>query len=113
MVAQSDDHPGHVMPMPWSVRCAMEDFEGDIHEGDVIVLNDAYRGGTHLNDVTVLFPVFADGELFIFPAVRAHWADVGGMTPGSYSGPFDQHLPGRSAHPPDQALRAGESATKG
>ena len=86
MVAQSDDHPGHVMPMPWSVRCAMEDFEGDIDEGDIIVLNDAYRGGTHLNDVTVLFPVFAGGELFIFPAVRAHWADVGGMTPGSYSG---------------------------
>ena len=86
MVAQSDDHPGHVMPMPWSVRCAMEDFEGDIDDGDVIVLNDAYRGGTHLNDVTVLFPVFAGGELFIFPAVRAHWADVGGMTPGSYSG---------------------------
>ena len=86
MVAQSDDHPGHVMPMPWSVRCAMEDFAGDIHDGDVILLNDAYRGGTHLNDVTVLFPVFLDEELFIFPAVRAHWADVGGMTPGSYSG---------------------------
>ena len=52
MVAQSDDHPGHVMPMPWSVRCAMEDFDNDINEGDVILLNDAYRGGTHLNDVT-------------------------------------------------------------
>ena len=86
MVAQSDDHPGHVMPMPWSVRCAMEDFKGDIQDGDVILLNDAYRGGTHLNDVTVLFPVFIDDGLFIFPAVRAHWADVGGMTPGSYSG---------------------------
>ncbi len=47
MVAQSDDHPGHVMPMPWSVRCAMEDFDGDIRAGDVILLNDAYRGGTH------------------------------------------------------------------
>jgi N-methylhydantoinase B len=86
MVAQSDDHPGHVMPMPWSVQCAMEDFEGNIQPGDVIILNDAYRGGTHLNDVTLLFPVFADDELFIFPAVRAHWSDVGGMTPGSYSG---------------------------
>ena len=86
MVAQSDDHPGHVMPMPWSVRCAMEDFAGDLHPGDVILLNDSYRGGTHLNDVTILFPVFEDGELFIFPAVRAHWADVGGMVPGSYSG---------------------------
>jgi N-methylhydantoinase B len=86
MVAQSDDHPGHVMPMPWSVRCAMEDFSGDIHPGDVILLNDSYRGGTHLNDVTILYPVFDGDELFIFPAVRAHWADVGGMVPGSYSG---------------------------
>ena len=86
MIAQSDDHPGHVMPMPWSVRCAMEDFAGDIHPGDVILLNDSYRGGTHLNDVTMLFPVFDGDELFIFPAVRAHWADVGGMVPGSYSG---------------------------
>ena len=86
MVAQSDDHPGHVIPMPWSVRCAMEDFEGDIEAGDIIVLNDSYRGGTHLNDVTLLFPVFEGDELVLFPAVRSHWADVGGMTPGSYSG---------------------------
>jgi N-methylhydantoinase B len=86
MVAQSEDHPGHVLPMPWSVRCAMEDFAGDVRPGDVILLNDSYRGGTHLNDVTMLYPLFHEGELFIFPAVRAHWSDVGGSTPGSYSG---------------------------
>ncbi len=86
MVAQSEDHPGHVLPMPWSVRCAMEDFAGDLRPGDVILLNDAYRGGTHLNDVTMLYPLFEGGELLIFPAVRAHWADVGGSAPGSYSG---------------------------
>lgn len=86
MVAQSDDHPGHVMPMPWSVRCAMEDFAGDIEPGDIVVLNDAYRGGTHLNDVTLLYPVFAERRLALLPAVRSHWADVGGATPGSYSG---------------------------
>ena len=86
MIAQSDDHPGHVMPMPWSVRCAMEDFAGDIRPGDIIMLNDAYRGGTHLNDVTLLYPVFAGERLVVLPAVRSHWADVGGMTPGSYSG---------------------------
>ena len=86
MTAQSDDHPGHVMPMPWSVRCAMEDFAGDIHPGDILLMNDAYRGGTHLNDVTLLYPVFAGGRLALLPAVRSHWADVGGATPGSYSG---------------------------
>jgi N-methylhydantoinase B len=86
MVAQSEDHPGHVLPMPWSVRCALEDFQGDLRPGDVILLNDAYRGGTHLNDVTMLYPLFDGGELIIFPAVRAHWSDVGGSAPGSYSG---------------------------
>lgn len=87
MVAQSWDHPGHVLPLPWGVRCALEDFAGDLHPGDAILLNDPYRGGTHLNDVTLLVPVFDDaGNLIIFPAVRAHWVDVGGMVPGSYSG---------------------------
>ena len=56
------------------------------HPGDVILSNDPYTGGTHLNDVTVIFPVFEDGRLIFFPAVRAHWADVGGMVPGSMSG---------------------------
>ena len=87
LVAQWWDHPGHVLPLPWGVRCAFEDFKDDIHPGDVLLLNDPYRGGTHLNDVTVIFPVFDDaGRLMIFPAVRAHWVDVGGMVPGSYSG---------------------------
>jgi N-methylhydantoinase B len=86
MIAQSEDHPGHVIPMPWSVRCAMEDFAGDIHPGDIIILNDSYRGGTHLNDVTLLYPLFEHDELVMLPCVRSHWADVGGMTPGSYSG---------------------------
>ncbi len=87
MVAQSWDHPGHVLPLPWGVRCALEDFAGDLHPGDAILLNDPYRGGTHLNDVTLLCPVFDDtGKLMFFPAVRAHWVDVGGMVPGSYSG---------------------------
>jgi N-methylhydantoinase B len=86
MIAQSEDHPGHVLPMPWSVRCAMEDLEGDLRPGDVILLNDAYRGGTHLNDVTMLYPLFDGSELIVFPAVRAHWSDVGGSAPGSYSG---------------------------
>jgi len=87
MVAQSWDHPGHVLPLPWGVRCALQDFAGDLHPGDAILLNDPYRGGTHLNDVTLLCPVFDEaGHLMIFPAVRAHWVDVGGMVPGSYSG---------------------------
>ena len=86
LIAQGPDHPGHIIPLPWSVQASMEDLGDTLEEGDVILLNDPYRGGTHLNDVTVLWPVFLDGELFCFPAVRAHWADVGGISPGSYTG---------------------------
>lgn len=86
LIAQGPDHPGHIVPLPWSVQASMEDLGDSLEDGDVILLNDPYRGGTHLNDVTVLWPVFIDGELFCFPAVRAHWADVGGISPGSYTG---------------------------
>ena len=86
MLSQGPDHPGHIVPLPWGVRASMDDLGRNLHPGDVIVLNDPYRGGTHLNDVTVLWPVFLEGELFCFPAVRAHWADIGGISPGSYSG---------------------------
>tara|TARA_B110000116_G_C16796989_1_gene567409 strand:+ start:35 stop:2071 length:2037 start_codon:yes stop_codon:yes gene_type:complete len=86
LVAQSEDHPGHVIPMPSSVRSAMDEFSNEIYPGDIILMNDSYRGGTHLNDVTLLFPVFEKDNLLLLPAVRSHWADVGGMVPGSYSG---------------------------
>ena len=86
LVAQSEDHPGHVMPMPWTVRFAMEDLDEEIRPGDIIMVNDPYRGGTHLNDVTLIFPVFEGDELVLMPVLRTHWSDVGGMTPGSYSG---------------------------
>jgi N-methylhydantoinase B len=87
LVAQSWDHPGHVLPLPWGVRCALDDFSSNLHPGDIILLNDPYHGGTHLNDVTLLFPIFDQNDkLQIFPAVRSHWVDVGGMVPGSYSG---------------------------
>ena len=59
---------------------------GDIRPGDIFVTNDPYYGGvTHLNDVVLAMPVFADGELISWTANIAHWNDVGGMVPGSIS----------------------------
>lgn len=86
-VAQSlADHPVHVFAVPYSTREVAKAFAGDIHEGDIFLHNDPYTGGTHLNDVLLLYPVFCGGRLALFPAVRCHWGDVGGMTPGSISG---------------------------
>jgi len=86
VIAQSEDIGSHVVPLPWSVRSAMDKLGDTLHAGDVILVNDPYVGGTHLNDVTIIYPVFRDSRLIFFPAVRAHWADVGGMVPGSMSG---------------------------
>ncbi|MCI0351791.1 MAG: hydantoinase B/oxoprolinase family protein, partial [Acidobacteriales bacterium] len=82
MVAQAAHIPVHLGSMPASVEYAVQHFE-DINQGDVIVLNDPYRGGTHLPDITMVSPVFAADELAFFIASRAHHADVGGMSPGS------------------------------
>ncbi len=86
LIAQSEDLPMHVLPMSWSVKDVMERYGDDIRPGDVFLVNDPAYGGTHLNDVMVALPVFANKELFLFAAVRAHWLDVGGMVPGSLSG---------------------------
>jgi len=86
VVAQSEDIGSHVVPLPWTVRSAMERMGKELAPGDAILANDPYAGGTHLNDVTIIYPVFREDRLIFFPAVRAHWADVGGMVPGSMSG---------------------------
>ncbi|MBK8007906.1 MAG: hydantoinase B/oxoprolinase family protein [Rhizobiales bacterium] len=87
LLAQSlDDNPLHIFAVPHSAREIVRVFGNDIHEGDVFLHNDPYTGGTHLNDVLMLYPVFSAGRLVLFAAARCHWGDVGGSTPGSLSG---------------------------
>src|SRR5262245_15043941 len=62
----------------------MKDFKlEEIEEGDVFLMNDAYRLGNHLPEMTVVVPVFIRGELLFYTVARAHHHDVGGPTPGS------------------------------
>jgi len=86
MIAQAAHIPVHLGSMPASVEHAVRAFggaNGAFQQGDVVVLNDPYRGGTHLPDITMVSPVIAGGEVVYFVASRAHHADVGGMSPGS------------------------------
>jgi N-methylhydantoinase B len=108
VIAQSEDIGSHVVPMPWSVRAAMAKLGATLKEGDVILLNDPYAGGTHLNDVTIIYPIFRDGRLIFFPAVRAHWADVGGMVPGSMSGKATEIYQEGIRIPPLKIFEAGK-----
>ena len=86
MIAQAAHIPVHLGSMPLSVLSALEKFSGmnSLGSGDLVVVNDPFQGGTHLPDITLISPVFADGRTLLgFAANRAHHADVGGMTPGS------------------------------
>ena len=69
--------------LPASVEAVLYDFPGTLREGDQVILNDPYHGGTHLPDVTLVRPAFARGTLLGFAANRAHHADIGGIAPGS------------------------------
>ncbi|MEA2480849.1 MAG: N-methylhydantoinase [Thermoleophilaceae bacterium] len=80
MVMQAEHIPVHLGAMPSAVAAVLGEDHAD---GDAWILNDPYRGGTHLPDITAISPVFAGGELAGFAASRAHHADVGGRIPGS------------------------------
>jgi N-methylhydantoinase B/oxoprolinase/acetone carboxylase alpha subunit len=82
-IAQGDHMPVHLGAMPMSVKAAIEHCQ--MEPGDIIILNDPYRGGTHLPDITLVSPVFLsrNGRPAFYVANRAHHSDVGGMTPGS------------------------------
>jgi len=86
LVAQGEDLPSHIFPISWSVRKMREGFSKDLYDGDIFLHNNPYDGGTHLNDVAFIYTILFEKELFLFPVIRAHWGDVGGMTPGSLSG---------------------------
>lgn len=82
MIAQAAHIPVHLGAMPASVASTLEIFPR-LDEADVVILNDPFLGGSHLPDITLISPVYLDGELLGYVASRAHHADVGGMAPGS------------------------------
>ena len=79
--------PAFVGVLDKSVRRIISKFDqpGDIEAGDIFMVNDPYNGGvTHLNDVVLVMPVFAEGEIVAWTANIAHWNDVGGDGTGQY-----------------------------
>ncbi len=84
LVAQADHIPVHVGAMPWAAKALAERFPNPAHN-DVYLLNDPYRGGSHLPDLTVFVPVFAGPDLMFWSVVRAHHSDIGGATHGAYN----------------------------
>ena len=82
MIAQAAHIPVHLGSMPLSVKATIEGVP--FEEGDMAIINDPFKGGTHLPDITIVAPVFAGRRSpSFFVANRAHHADVGGMSSGS------------------------------
>jgi N-methylhydantoinase B len=80
LVMQAEHIPVHLGSMPDAVAAVLGEEQ---RPGRSWILNDPYRGGTHLPDITLISPIFDAGGLLGFAASRAHHADVGGPTPGS------------------------------
>ncbi len=80
--------PAFIGVLDKSVQALLRRFKPEeIHPGDVFIVNDPFYGGvTHLNDLVLAMPVFAEGKLIAWTANIAHNSDVGGMAPGSLSG---------------------------
>ncbi|MDO5032135.1 hydantoinase B/oxoprolinase family protein [Corynebacterium sp.] len=84
-VMQGDqDIAVHVGTLHFQCQAVLKEFGEDINEGDVFCVNDPYQGGTHMNDVSFLRPIFFGGELLAFAQNKGHWADAGGTVPGSF-----------------------------
>src|SRR5580765_136371 len=89
VIAMGDHMPVHLGSMPMPVAAAVE--HGALEPGDIVMLNDPFRGGTHLPDITLVAPVFLNRRQpggrherpAFYVANRAHHSDVGGMSPGS------------------------------
>lgn len=109
LVAMSESIPVHLGSMPFSVEAVMAEFELDeLYEGDSVALNDPFKGGSHLPDVTLVTPVFLDGEVAAVAANRAHHSDVGGSTPGGMSGGSTELFQEGLVIPPVKLLERGE-----
>jgi N-methylhydantoinase B/oxoprolinase/acetone carboxylase alpha subunit len=104
LVAHAAHIPVHLGSAHLTVPAVLAEL--DPGPGDVIVLNDPHRGGTHLNDVTVVAPVFAGRRRLGFLLDRAHHADVGGAEPGSLAGATDLYGEGLIL-PPVHLVRRG------
>jgi N-methylhydantoinase B len=104
-VAQAEHIPVHLGAMPEAVDAVLD---CDPRPGDVFVLNDPFRGGTHLPDVTLVSPISYEGSIVAYAVSRAHHADIGGATPGSMpAGAREIHAEGVRI-PPVRYVAGGE-----
>lgn len=88
LLTQGDGVTGFIGLLSTMVKETVNKFstKGNLEEGDIIIINDPYSGGgSHLSDVGVVMPIFYDGKIVAYSANKAHWTEVGGKDPGSWT----------------------------
>jgi N-methylhydantoinase B len=85
LVAQTAYIPVIMGAMPYAVKSIAAAYAGDIHDGDIFILNDPYRGNNHPPDITIAKPVFWKGQLVFWSVAKGHHADVGGRGVAGYN----------------------------
>lgn len=87
LIAQANGVPGFLGTLSFAVKAIIEKFDlGSMHPGDVFITNDPYQGGgNHLSDVALIAPIFYHDDIVAFSVNKAHWTEVGGMAPGSWT----------------------------
>jgi len=88
LLAQAEHIPVHLGSLPWGMKNTikfLEDNSLTMEENSMILVNNPYIAGTHLNDVTLIRPIFFNGDLIAFASNKAHHSDIGGKVPGSIS----------------------------
>ena len=87
LVAQANGVPGFLGTLSFAVKAVIQKFSGEaLAPGDLFITNDPYSGGgNHLSDVALILPIIFNGVLVAFSVNKAHWTEVGGMAPGSWT----------------------------
>ncbi|TCT20477.1 N-methylhydantoinase B [Melghiribacillus thermohalophilus] len=87
LLTQGNGVTGFIGMLSFMVKETLKKYgEEDLKPGDILIINDPYGGGgSHLSDVGLVMPIFYEGELVAFSANKAHWTEVGGKDPGSFT----------------------------
>ncbi|MEF9601375.1 hydantoinase B/oxoprolinase family protein [Paracoccus sp. PXZ] len=106
LLSQAANCPVHLAAMKFSAEEAVKGVgPQNVNEGDVLVLNDPYRGGTHINDITFTKPIFYRGELIGYGVSRGHWMDLGGGGAGGQA--FSTHIAAEGLRLPPLKIYSG------
>ena len=110
MVAEGkEDLPAHVGTLPYTVKAVISWLGKEtLKEGDIVIMNDAFLGGTHAQDVRTIMPVYRDGEIIAFVQNSAHWSDAGGPVPGSFHAEATSTYGEALSIPPVHLVRQGQ-----